>query len=119
MNPTDGVVAIVPAHNEAPRVGPVVAGLVAQGLTVLVVDDGSADTTAEVAAAAGAQVLSLRPNRGKGAALKAGFTEVLGGGYRPAEGAWRGILVWTETDSTIRPRCRGSSRSGGGATPIW
>jgi glycosyltransferase involved in cell wall biosynthesis len=72
------VIAIVPAHNEGPRIGAVVRALVAQGLPVLVVDDGSADDTADVARAAGARVLSLTPNRGKGAALKMGFREVLG-----------------------------------------
>jgi len=71
------ILALVPAHNEAPRVGAVVAALVAQGLMVLVVDDGSTDDTAQVARAAGARHLSLSPNRGKGAALKAGFREAL------------------------------------------
>jgi len=72
------VLAIVPAHDEAPRVGGVVRGLVAQGLSVLVVDDGSTDGTGQVAQEAGAQVLRLKPNQGKGAALKAGFRLVLG-----------------------------------------
>ena len=40
---------------------------------MLVVDDGSGDDTASLAEAAGAQVLRQAPNRGKGAALKAGF----------------------------------------------
>lgn len=64
-------VAIVPAFNEATRVTPVVRTLLAsrQFTRVLVVDDGSTDETAQVARAAGAQVLSLRPNRGKGAAM--------------------------------------------------
>ncbi len=70
----------MPAHDEGPRVGAVVRMLVAQGLPVLVVDDGSADNTAAEARAAGARVLSLRPNRGKGAALKAGFRVALGRG---------------------------------------
>ncbi len=71
------VVAVVPAHDEGSRIGPVVAALVDQGLPVLVVDDGSSDDTADQSRAAGARVLSLNPNRGKGAALKAGFREVL------------------------------------------
>ena len=72
------ILAIVPAHNEGPRIGAVVGMLVQQGLPVLVVDDGSSDDTAAAARAAGARVLSLRPNRGKGAALKAGFRVALG-----------------------------------------
>jgi len=40
--------------------------------TVLVVDDGSTDTTAKIARQAGATVLSHRLNRGQGAALETG-----------------------------------------------
>ena len=67
--------AIVPAYNEARTVGDVVRVLRAcPGLArVLVVDDGSTDATAEVARAAGAEVLSLAPNRGKGGAMRAGL----------------------------------------------
>jgi glycosyltransferase involved in cell wall biosynthesis len=72
------VLAIIPAHNEGGRIGSVVSAVAAQGLPVLVVDDGSTDETGKEAAAAGAQVLRLEPNRGKGAALKAGFRSALG-----------------------------------------
>jgi len=72
------VLAIVPAHDEAPRVAAVVRGLIEQGLPVLAVDDGSTDGTGEVAREAGARVLRLEPNQGKGAALKAGFRLALG-----------------------------------------
>ncbi|MHB9150242.1 MAG: glycosyltransferase family 2 protein [Thermoleophilia bacterium] len=72
------VLAIVPAHDEAGRVGQVVSALTTQGLPLLVVDDGSSDATGAEAAAAGARVLRLEPNRGKGAALKASFREGLG-----------------------------------------
>ena len=66
------VLALIPAYQEADRIGTVVAGTVPQ-LAVLVVDDGSTDTTAEVARSAGANVVSQHPNQGKGAALRAGF----------------------------------------------
>jgi glycosyltransferase involved in cell wall biosynthesis len=66
------IVAVIPAYDEGPRVGAVVAGADAH-LPVLVVDDGSTDDTAAVAEAAGATVLRQRPNQGKGAALRAGF----------------------------------------------
>lgn len=45
---------------------------------VIVVDDGSSDHTAEVAALAGAEVLRHTKNKGKGAALRTGF-EALNG----------------------------------------
>lgn len=77
--PAAGVIALIPAHNEADRVGAVVAALRAQSLEVLVVDDGSDDDTAAAARAAGAEVLRLDANRGKGGALKAGFQQVLAG----------------------------------------
>ena len=73
------ILALVPAHDEAPRIGAVVRAAAAH-LPVLVVDDGSSDATAEVAAAAGATVLSQHPNRGKGAALRAGFARAIADG---------------------------------------
>jgi glycosyltransferase involved in cell wall biosynthesis len=66
------LVAIVPAHDEAPRIGAVVRAA-AGHLPVLVVDDGSTDETAERAAEAGATVVRQTPNQGKGAALRTGF----------------------------------------------
>lgn len=69
------VAALVPAYQAAPWLGDVLARL--KGLEhaphVLVVDDGSRDATAEVARAAGVQLISFAGNRGKGAALRAGF----------------------------------------------
>jgi glycosyltransferase involved in cell wall biosynthesis len=73
------MLAIVPAHDEAGRIGQVVQAVLSQGLPVLVVDDGSSDGTGAEAEAAGARVLRLDPNRGKGAALKAGFRAALDG----------------------------------------
>jgi glycosyltransferase involved in cell wall biosynthesis len=99
------VLAIVPAHNEAGRIGAVVRAVAAQGLPLLVVDDGSSDGTGAEAAAAGARVLRLEPNRGKGAALKAGFREALASaapgqpaapeaaGPAPAGGEWAAFLT--------------------------
>jgi len=74
--PAPRVIAVIPAHDEAPRVGPVVRGAL-QALPVVVVDDGSDDETADVARRAGATVLVQRPNQGKGSALRAGFRYAL------------------------------------------
>jgi Glycosyl transferase family 2 len=69
---------IIPAFNEAERVGATVraaAGLPGADL-VVVVDDGSADDTAAVAARAGARVVRHARNRGKAAALETGAEAV-------------------------------------------
>lgn len=70
------VLVLIPAHDEAPRIAPVIAGAL-HAAPVVVVDDGSTDATGEVAAAAGATVLTQRPNQGKGAALRTGFRHAL------------------------------------------
>ncbi len=64
---------LIPAFDEAPNVGTVVREALAAGAgRVLVVDDGSIDGTSQAASAAGAEVLTLPENRGKGGALHAG-----------------------------------------------
>jgi glycosyltransferase involved in cell wall biosynthesis len=70
------ILAVIPAYEEAPRIGDVVRGARVH-LPVLVVDDGSTDDTARHAEAAGATVIVQRPNRGKGAALRLGFARAL------------------------------------------
>jgi len=61
-----GIVAILPAFNEEVSISCVV--LRAKQYVGLM-DDGSSDCTAEVAAMAGAEVIRHPQNRGKGAAL--------------------------------------------------
>jgi glycosyltransferase involved in cell wall biosynthesis len=73
------IVALIPAHDEEPRIEAVVRATLAH-LTVLVVDDGSSDGTADVARASGAMVIEQRPNAGKGAALRTGFRRALDDG---------------------------------------
>lgn len=76
-------VAIVPAFNEEASVGGVIAELRAfdPGMDVVVVDDGSSDRTAEIAAAAGAAVLRLPFNLGIGGAMQTGFRHARERGY--------------------------------------
>src|SRR5690349_24210219 len=67
--------AVVPAYNEEATVGHVVAAIrrKAPQLDVLVIDDGSTDTTADRAEDAGAQILRMPFNLGIGGAVQAGF----------------------------------------------
>ena len=66
---------LLPAFNEAARIGRVLGGIraAAPEATVLVVDDGSADDTAGVARAAGARVVRLPFNLGAGVAAQTGY----------------------------------------------
>lgn len=74
------VSAIIPAYNEAARIGAVLEPVLAAPSIheVIVVDDGSTDGTAAVAARYGVKVVRLPENRGKGAALVAGAREAQG-----------------------------------------
>jgi glycosyltransferase involved in cell wall biosynthesis len=69
------LLVIIPAYNEAGRVGAVVRDVrsTLPHTHVLVVDDASDDATADEAAEAGAAVISLPVNSGYGAALQTGF----------------------------------------------
>jgi polyprenyl-phospho-N-acetylgalactosaminyl synthase len=68
---------IVAAFNEARAIANVVGGLVAEGFPVIVVDDGSADATAVVAANRGAIVIKHPFNLGQGAAIQTGLEAAL------------------------------------------
>ena len=74
-----GLAAIVAARNEADRVGETVAALrgAFPEAALWVADDASTDGTAEVAMAAGAQVVSRRRPHGKGANVTAAAEAVL------------------------------------------
>lgn len=74
-----GVAAIVPAKDEADRVAATVTALLALDTVdlVIVVDDGSTDATAAVAADAEALVVRHPANRGKAAALETGVARLL------------------------------------------
>ena len=81
--PAERILVVVSAHDEEPRIAAVVVAVISH-LPVLVVDDGSTDATARRAEEAGAAVLRQYPNRGKGAALQAGFRRALDEGWDAA-----------------------------------
>lgn len=72
--------AIIPAYNEEKTIADVVAVCLGSNLIdeLLVVDDGSRDNTAREAIAAGARVIKLPKNKGKGEAMTAGAAEAKG-----------------------------------------
>jgi glycosyltransferase involved in cell wall biosynthesis len=71
------LLALIPAFNESKRIADVVRGARLRVDEVLVIDDGSRDETAKIAAESGARVIQHDQNRGKGAALITGFADFL------------------------------------------
>jgi glycosyltransferase involved in cell wall biosynthesis len=122
------IVAVVPAHDEAPRIGAVVAEA-RRHLAVLVVDDGSSDATGDRAREAGAEVIEQRPNQGKGAALRTGFRRALAedaeailtldadGQHDPAE-IPRFLEAWSAAAADDRPDLVVGARSFRSMPPV-
>jgi len=74
------MLVLIPSYQPTRRLAEVVGEIRAQGMDVLVVDDGSGPDYGpafDAAVGAGAELLSYSGNRGKGRALKAGFAHVL------------------------------------------
>lgn len=91
---------VIPAYNEEPTVGGVVAEIPRQaaGLRteVIVVVDGANDQTAATAAAAGALVCDVPVNRGQGAALRLGYWLARARGAR--------VIATIDADGQYEPR---------------
>jgi glycosyltransferase involved in cell wall biosynthesis len=90
------VSVIIPAHNEAQTIADMTQACLAntpEVLEVIVVDDGSTDGTAEAALAAGADVIRLERNQGKGAAMQRGIDHARGD-----------ILLFIDADGQDDPR---------------
>lgn len=67
------IIAVIPAYNEATRIGPVVERSKSFVDEVIVVDDGSTDNTVDVSRQAGATILQHVLNCGAGAATMTGI----------------------------------------------
>ncbi len=90
------VSVVIPAYNESDRIGATIDALIGHKRSdssntesadhntgdiideIIVVDDGSTDDTAAVARKAGAMVITLSQNSGKGAAMNAGIKSASG-----------------------------------------
>jgi len=97
--PRGKVLVVIPAYKEEARIGGVIAG-VRQNVPqadVLVIDDGSPDSTADVARRAGAFVAALPFNQGYGVALQTGYKYAQRRGYD--------IVVQIDGDGQHEPRC--------------
>ncbi len=75
------ICVVVPAHNEGQTIADVVAGVRKKGLDIVVIDDGSEDSSGPAAREAGATVLVNQEKQGKGKALQRGFQFALEKGY--------------------------------------
>jgi len=92
------VLTIIPAYNEEKNIAKVVRDIRATnpGADILVIDDGSADKTAEIARGAGAKVISHVLNTGYGGALQTG--------YRYATANHYNVLVQIDGDGQHDPK---------------
>jgi glycosyltransferase involved in cell wall biosynthesis len=95
MSSASRVIAVIPAFNEAKTIAAVVAGVRAHVADVIVVDDHSADATAEAAKRAGAIVVHNAANLGYDGSLNAGFAEAARRGA--------GILLTFDADGEHDP----------------
>lgn len=105
---------VIPAYNEGPVIGAVVAALAqaANWREIVVVDDGSHDDTSPRAEKAGARVIRHPYNKGNGAAVKSGIRRATGeyvliidgDGQHRAEDARRLIERLGEYDLVIGAR---------------
>ncbi len=96
----DALLVAIPCLNEADTIAQVVAAVPREmagvsRVDVLVVDDGSADATADLARAAGAIVLRHRRNRGVGAAFQSAIEFAIAKNY--------GIMVNIDGDGQFDP----------------
>jgi len=73
----ESIWVVVPAYNEASRIGATLRTLLPRYPQTVVIDDGSADTTSQAAHETGAWVLRHQVNSGQGASLQTGLTFAL------------------------------------------
>ena len=72
---------IIPTYNEAKEIAGLINRITRLGLQVIIIDDGSLDDTASIAASGGAKVLRNDLNAGKGASLIKGYNYAIDQGF--------------------------------------
>lgn len=87
--------AVIPAYNESIVIASVIKGVKKYVDSVIVIDDGSSDDTADKARSAGAVVIKHIINRGQGAALQTGTDYALTHGAE--------IIVHFDADGQMDP----------------
>ncbi len=75
------ICAVIPAYNSEATISEIVEKTRRQIDHIVIVDDGSTDETAHLAENAGAYVIKISTNRGKGNALRMAFRYALANGY--------------------------------------
>jgi glycosyltransferase involved in cell wall biosynthesis len=103
--------AVIPAFNESAALPATIADLraVHPDVDIVVVDDGSIDDTAAVAAALGVEVLRLPFNLGIGGALRCGFRFAVRQGYdRAFQFDADGQHLASEVDTLLAPLADGA-----------
>ncbi len=93
--PREHIAAVIPAFNEAKTISMVIHGVSKYAGEVIVVDDGSSDGTADLAVSAGANVIRIPRNVGKGNALGIGLTTAALNGSR--------VVVCLDADGQHNP----------------
>lgn len=76
------ILAVIPTYNNEKTLARVIDDVRRQCPHVLVVNDGSTDTTARIVAEAGVEAISYAPNRGKGYAIRQALRYAAEHGYR-------------------------------------
>lgn len=128
------LIVVMPAHNEAGRIGPVIREIrrVLPSSSVVVVDDASLDDTGEEARREGADVLPHAVNMGYGGSLETAYLFALRQGYDvlvQMDGDGQHVageiprllepLQQGSADMVIGSRYGGDSHGGDGITVPW